>query len=226
MSKIWTIIFSIWTIIALALWFFSGDPAMVFGAVGVLISGLSAVLFWKFRKPISEKIKRWRSSPKTKFIIIGSLAAVFVEFEFWVIEIITGASVAASSNLFLDLLGTMPWYIIMAWLLYKVEIKYSYSFFEILILGGIYDLFGDGILGSVLGGAFSPFLLLLFLIIFPIFVLSYSFIVILPSYLLKDELNKIRIPKKQGFRKYIYALLPLLGLLIYGIISFILFAGG
>jgi len=221
-------LFSIWILIALAIWFFSKDPPTIFSAIGVLISGLSTLLFWNFRKPISRLVSKLRISPKKKFIIIGSLGAVWVEFEFWVLEKIFGISLAASPNLFLDLLGTMPWYIIMVWLLWHVETKYSYSLYTILIYGGIYDSFADGVLGTVLSAGGLPLETpILLLIIFPVFVLAYSFIVLPPSYLLKEEVNKMGIETRRGgWTKYLYGLLPLLGLLVYGVIIFLLFGIG
>lgn len=211
--------FYLWGLVALGLWLFSNDLVTTFSAVGVIISGLSTLLFWKFRKPLLSIYNLIPISPKIKFILIGSLCAMWLEFEFWVIEMLTGAvGVAADQNLFLDLLGTMPWYIVMVWLLYKVELKYSYSFFGILMLGGIYDFFADGILGAILGSGGVPMAtLLLMIIIFPIFIISYSFIVLPPTYFLQNDKN-IQLNQKTGWKKYLWAPLPLLGLLAYGFI--------
>ncbi|UCC91617.1 MAG: hypothetical protein JSV39_04915 [Candidatus Aenigmatarchaeota archaeon] len=220
------LLLGIWTLLSMALLIFSGPT--IFAATGILISGLSTLLFWIFRKPVSGVVSKLRTSPKKKFVLIGSLGAVWVEFEFWALEKVFGVSLAANPDLFLDLLVTMPWYIIMVFLLWKVETKYSYSLFAILIYGGIYDFFADGILGLVLRTwEMSLGNLVLLLITFPVFVLSYSFIVFPPSYLLREEISKMRTePRKGGLAKYLYGLLPLVGLLAYGIIAVLLFSMG
>lgn len=220
------LLFGIWLSVSMALLIFSGPT--IFAATGILISGFSTLLFWIFRKPVSSVASKLRISPKKKFILIGSIGAVWVEFEFWVLEKVFGVSLAANPDLFLDLLVTMPWYIIMVFLLWKVETKYSYSLFAILIYGGIYDFFADGILGIVLGTwGLSLGNLVLLLITFPVFVLSYSFIVFPPSYLLREEISKIRTEtRKGGLAKYLYGLLPLVGLLVYGTIMISLFSMG
>ena len=218
-------LFGIWLSASLTLLIFSGPT--IFAATGILISGLSTLLFWIFRKPVSSVVSGLRISPKRKFVLIGSIGAVWVEFEFWVLEKVFGVSLAASPDLFLDLLVTMPWYILMVFLLWKVETKYSYSLFAILIYGGIYDFFADGILGMVLGAwDLSLGNLVLLLMTYPAFVLSYSFIVFPPSYLLREEISKIRTETKGGMTKYLYGLLPLVGLLAYGIIAVLLFSMG
>ncbi|GBE16815.1 hypothetical protein BMS3Abin15_00639 [bacterium BMS3Abin15] len=110
----------------------------------------------------------------------------------------------------------------MIWLLYKIEMRYSYSLFAILILGGVYDFFADGVLGTVLSGNFSLVTPALLLIIFPLFFISYSFIVFPATYLLQND-RTIQLNQKTNWKKYPFALLPLLGLLVYGIILVILF---
>ncbi|NIO19891.1 MAG: hypothetical protein GTN76_03915 [Candidatus Aenigmarchaeota archaeon] len=222
------LLLGIWLLISLAFWIFSGDMRTIFAGVGVLIAGFSTLLFWIFRKPVSAVVKMIRISPKKKFVLIGSLGAVWVEFEFWVLEKVFGVSLAAHPDLFLDLLVTMPWYIIMVFLLWKVETKYSYSLFAIFIYGGIYDFFADGVLGTVMAVGFLPFeTILLILVALPLFALCYSFMVLPPTYLLREEISKMRTEtRKGGWAKYLYALLPLVGLLIYGIIAILLFSMG
>ncbi len=220
------LLLGIWTLASLSLLIFSGPT--IFAATGILISGLSTLLFWIFRKPVSAVASKIRISPKKKFVLIGGLGAVWVEFEFWALEKVFGVSLAAHPNIFLDLLVTMPWYILMVFLLWKVETKYSYSLFAILVYGGIYDFFADGILGMVLRTwEMSLGNLVLLLITFPVFILSYSFIVFPPSYLLRKEISKMRTePRKGDLVKYLYGLLPLVGLLVYGIVAILLFSMG
>ncbi len=126
--------------------------------------------------------------------------------------------VAASPNLGLDLLITMPWYVLMTFLLFKVETKYHYSYFEILLLGGIYELGADGIVGQMLEGL-TPAGILLVVLVIPEFVIVYSIIVLPPTYLLQKERDIARTGEedrrihKKGNHRYWYGLLPLLGLI-------------
>ena len=118
----------------------------------------------------------------------------------------------------------MPWYITMIALLWKVEKKQKYSYLEILLLGGIYDLFADGFVGQLFAGTLSLFVILQLFIIFPIFILTYSFILLTPSYLLEDEIKSIQneIEPDKGQNKLFLGLYPLLGLIILIIELFII----
>jgi hypothetical protein len=191
-------------------------------AVSALVCGGSTFLFWSYKKRISIKSSL---SPRVKFVLIGGLGAVWAEFVFWFFEKVFGASgVAASPVLALDLLVTMPWYIMMLFLLFKVETKYHYSYTEILLLGGLYELGADGIFGQVLEGLTLSGLFLVVMVV-PLFVIVYSIMVLPPSYLLRDEINRIRETTPQGTHKYRYALLPLLGLIPYFLMGFLVLMG-
>ncbi len=140
-------------------------------AVSVFVCGISTFFFWSYKKRIARVFSTW--SPRRKFIVIGSLGAVWAECVFWFFEKVFSASgVAASPNVVLDLLITMPWYIMMVWLLFIVETKYYYTYTEILLLGGVYELGADGFLGQVLEGVTGESLLVV--IFFPMFVIVYS----------------------------------------------------
>lgn len=216
------IAFTVWTIIALGIWLFAGDLATFFSAIGVIISGSSTIFFWNYRPITSSNLKEKKISGM-KFLLIGGLCALWVEVEFWILEKIFGVPIAASPDLILDLIGTMPWYLIMLFLLWKVESKYSYSLYTILIFGGIYDFFADGILGTILTVGGLPLETLIILIItFPVFVIAYSFILLPSSYLFKKSKNEKKF-QRENWIKYFYGFLPLVGLLIYGIIAFLLF---
>ena len=151
---------------------------------------------------------------------MGSLGAAWAECVFWFFEKWFGAvGVAASPNLVLDLVITMPWYVIMLFLLYKVETVYHYTFTEILLLGGLYELGADGLFGQVLEGLTVQNLILT-VMVFPLFVVVYSVIVLPPTYLLRKEIRSTRVNKKG--HKYWYGLLPLLGLIPFALYAFIL----
>lgn len=189
--------------------------------VSALVCGGSTFFFWNYKEPLS-RIFRITMSPRKKFVFIGSLGAVWAEFVFWFFEKVFGASgVAASPHLWLDLLITMPWYMIMLFLLFKVETRYHYSYAEILLLGGIYELGADGIFAQILeGAALTNFLLVIMVI--PLFVIVYSVIVLPPSYVLRNEIATIRMNQPEGKHKYRYGLLPLLGLIPYAVCVFFL----
>jgi hypothetical protein len=124
---------------------------------------------------------RIKMSPGRKLIVVGGLGAAFVETEYEIWQHIFGATgVAASPNLAIDLLVTMPWYLMMLAFL-GVALKHSRpTLFQLLIFGGIYELMSDGLLGGYLSGTTSATLVLLPLII-PIFTLVYSPIFALPA---------------------------------------------
>jgi len=199
-------------------------------AVSIFVCGGSTFLFWNYRKRFYELFSfSW--SPRKKFVVVGSLCAAYAEFVFWFFEKLFGAEgVAASPNLGLDLLITMPWYVLMVYLLFKVETKYYYSYFEILLLGGIYELGADGIVGQMLEGL-TPAGILAVILVIPEFVIVYSIIVLPPTYLLQNERDIARTGEddtriygeedkrihKKGNHRYWYGLLPLLGLIPFTI---------
>lgn len=188
--------------------------------VSAIVCGGSTFLFWNYKESLSV-LCRIPVSPRKKFVLIGGLGAVWAEFVFWFFEKGFGASgVAASSNLGLDLLITVPWYVLMLFLLFKVETKYHYSYAEILVLGGIYELGADGILGQLFEGLTVEGLLIVPMML-PLFVIVYSIIVLPPTYVLRKEIDAIRMDEK-GTHKYRYGLLPLLGLIPYAVYALLL----
>jgi hypothetical protein len=218
-------IFFIWflvIIILLFIWIGNGPVNDRTVGVSALICGISTFLFWNSRKKIAG---RWNLSwsPRKSFILIGGLGAVYVETVFWFFEKIFGASgVAASPHLGLDLLATMPWYLMMVYLLFSAQIRHSYSHTEILLLGGVYELGADGIFGQMLEGiTFEGLILVSFMI--PLFVMVYSFIVLPPTYILRKEIESIRVsrPEKDDHR-ILGGLRPLLGLIPYFALTIII----
>ena len=219
-----SVFFIIWLLFILNLWLFQSGFQEFLTAIAIIISGCSTLLFWLFRNKIKELVNKWNVSPKAKFILIGSLCAMYIETVFWIVEQIAGfEGLAAHPNLLIDLLITMPWYVAMITLLWKVETKRKYSYLEILILGGIYDFFADGIIGSIFSGAFSPLILILLVILYPIFFVAYSLIVLTPSFLIEDEIELMRSKSKLGRiqNKWIIGLYPILGLSILIVVFFI-----
>jgi hypothetical protein len=219
------ILFSIWVLVIIficLMWAIGENVNDRTVSISTLFSGLSTFVFWCYRKKIAPIIKRWSATPRTKFILIGSFGAVWVEFIFWLLEKIFGAvGVAASPNFILDLIATMPWYILMIVLLWRIETTYRYTFTELLLLGGVYELGADGFIGSFLEGTLSLSTIPPILFLIPLFVVVYSFMILPCSSLLKEEIDRIREEKviKRRINKYIYGILPLIGLIPYFILG-------
>jgi len=213
-------LFSLWVFLVIFFALLGEVNAKVVG-LSALACGLSTMLIWKNKGSIAIKVKKWKSSPTKKFILLGSLGALWAEFVYWFFErSLGGAGIAAHPNLLIDWLGTIPWYIIMVVLFWQVLKKYNYSAKEILVLGGIYELGADGILGSILKGNLIAGIIT-GIIGFPIFIMTYSIIVLPPAYLLGKIGNNFQ--KAKNKQRYIYALLPLLGLIPYIFILLMIF---
>ena len=74
-----------------------------------------------------------------------SPCATWAETAFWAAEKATGATgVAASPNLLLDLLVTMPWYVAMVAALWIVQRHFRYPWTTVALLGGLYEVGADG----------------------------------------------------------------------------------
>lgn len=132
------------------------------------------------------------------------------------------SGIAANPNLVLDWLITMPWYLMMTFLLWYVVTKYRFSLFELILLGGIYEFWADGILGNFAKGElFGPASLLLPLIL-PLFMTVYSPILLFPNLALRSEFSVYHVEcqsrMSSNLRRYFYAMLPLLGLIPYFIL--------
>lgn len=221
------ILFSIWLLIVILvclIWVVSGSVIYRTISISTFFSGLSTYIFWCYRKKIAFTIKRWNATPRTKFILIGSLCAVWVEFIFWLFGKIFGVLVAAHPNFVFDLIATMPWYVLMIVLLWRVETTHEYTFTGLIFLGGIYELGADGFLSSFLGGTLSLAATPLFFALIPLFVVVYSFIILPCSILLKEDIDRIREQKvmKRRINKYIYGLLPLIGLTPYFVVGILI----
>ena len=222
-------LFSIWLILIILLcifWIFSGKPNEVTVAVSTLVCGSSTVAFWIYRKDLAARVENWQMKPWKKFVLIGSAGALWVEFIFWFFEKVFGAvGVAASPNLLMDYVGTMPWYVLMLLLLWKVQNRYGYSVREMLILGGVYELGADGFFASLSSGNF-PRGFLMALIAIPLFVVVYSIIIMPATYLMRNNTKtgarSTPLGGEKNFRRYACALLPLAGLIPYLMLFFLI----
>ena len=196
-------------------------------AWSLFICAGSTVAVWTYRDVLTGWVRRWSASPRTKFILIGSLGAAFAEYVFWQMEKLYGITgVAANPNLAIDLLVTMPWYIMMIALLWKVQTRYKYNFTELFVLGGVYELGADGIVGSIMGGTFSAITLPALVALIPFFALVYAIMVIPCSAIMKEEVDAVRDARAIVLgNRHLYAMLPWLGLIPYFILAFLMIMG-
>jgi hypothetical protein len=173
----------------------------------------SALGVWK-RADVQRFWNGVHMGPSTKLLVAGGLGAAFVESEYVIWEHVLGASgAAASPNLALDLLETMPWYLLLIGFLAVALRHVRPSLFQLLLLGGVYELMSDGILGSLLGGTLASGWLFL-LVLVPIFTLVYSPMIALPALAVwKSYETAWSVAPPRGSR--LWLLFPCTAILIY-----------
>jgi hypothetical protein len=133
------------------------------------------------------------SRPLLSAAALGVFNAALIEAEFWAFERLFGASgVAASPNLLVDWLVTMPWYIGMVVLFVRGQRRSRFGAVTLLLLAGLYELAADGVIGGQLVplAMGEPVDLLaawgfLILIAFWEFVLVYSSMLLPPAWILE-----------------------------------------
>jgi len=163
-----------------------------------------------------------RKNPIKFSILLGSFNAAVIETEFWAFEKLFGATgVAASSNLLIDLLITMPWYIGIVWLFVLGYRRSRFSPEVVLMLGGLYEIGGDGIVGGqiipVVSGETINLLSswgFLLGIAFWQFILVYSSIVLPPAWVIENS-----VPHDTQQKPIRDALLPLLWVFPYSVFA-------
>jgi hypothetical protein len=191
------------------------EPEAQAVALGYFACGATVLVAWLGRGAL-----RWFGRPGTRgaglrFILLGSLGAAWVEFAFWAVEKLTGAvGVAASPDLLLDLLVTMPWYVAMVTVLWFVYRRFHYHWTTVALLGGLYEIGADGIVGHLLGGnaITVEYLVLMLCLFYGVFVVVYAPIVLVPAWAvpLGDA-----VAARPRWQRALGALLPLLALLPY-----------
>jgi hypothetical protein len=105
--------------------------------------------------------------------------------------------VAAHPNLLIDLLMTMPWYLGMVWIFARVQQEEQFPWSVVLLLGAIYELGADGIVGgmimpAIMGESPDPliFLALMGLAAFWQFIPVYSSLVLPAAWILERESDR------------------------------------
>lgn len=160
--------------------------------------------------------------PRRNAVLFGVFNAALVETVFWAWEKLWGASgVAASPDLAVDLMVTMPWYIGMVMIFARVQDRRRFSTPAVLLLGGLYELGADGFVGGMLfgGGLLNPGAWALLALVYWEFILVYASMV-LPAALIFSAAPR---PPEPEYPAWVDALAPLLWLLPYTIYLLLLF---
>jgi hypothetical protein len=186
-------------------------------SLGYFTCAATVLIIWLGRDRLQRFVRAEASAVGWRFVLLGTLGAAWVETVFWAMEKLTGAvGVAASPNLLLDLLVTMPWYMAMMAALWIVQRRFRYHWTTVALLGGLYELGADGITGHILGGGtISSEYLALLCLYYWIFIVVYAPIVLPPVWALYREGESAVGPRWQ---RMLGALLPLLPLVPYGLI--------
>jgi hypothetical protein len=108
----------------------------------------------------------------------------------------------------------MPWYLLLLVFL-GVALKHVRpSLFQMLLLGGVYELMSDGLLGSLIGETLASGWFFLPILI-PVFTLVYSPIVALPALAVRRSYEELWAQKPPRGSK-LWLLFPCAAILIYG----------
>lgn len=187
--------------------------------LSILSSGVYAFILYITRDRWMPLLAR---HPLRNACLFGIFNAVVVETIFWAYERFLGASgVAASSNLLLDLIITMPWYIGMVVIFVRAQDRRRFSIATVLLLGAVYELGADGIVGGMIfgGGLFSPGAWVLLALAFWEFIPVYASIVFVPTLLI----DKAPLKPARSYPAWVDALSPMAWLVPYTIFLLALF---
>lgn len=157
--------------------------------------------------------------------MLGIFNAAVIETIFLAFEKITGAEgIAAHPNLLIDLLITMPWYVVMVISFARVQRRQHFAPAIVLLLGAVYELGADGIVSQIVGILFGESQLLnpgywleLGLFGFWIFIPVYSSMVLAPAWLIEKSTPAPK-PAIPAWRD---ALKPLLWLIPFTVYVFV-----
>ena len=164
-------------------------------AIGYFSAVTYTLIFGLLLRKNLQKISAKFINKRLLFTIYGSIGAIFLETVVWLAQTVLNIKGAAiSPNLWIDLLMTVPFYILLCYFLSGLVMKYNFSWVTIALAGGFYEIVADGIVGNlislnVLGVLISP-------ILFPIFIIIYSPIILVPFLLLPPNPNLVKISKK------------------------------
>lgn len=193
-------------------------------ALSVAGSGLYTLALARTR---ARWLPRPGRHPLRRAVILGSANAAVIETLFLAVEKLLGAEgVAAHPNLLLDLLFTMPWYIGMVAIFARVQHRRRFSPSMVLLLGGLYEIGGDGFVGGLLSGELltpaAP--LLLFGVMWWLFIPVYSSMVLVPAWLI-EQVPPPPVPESPAWRDALRPLVWLIPFTLYVLVVMIAVSG-
>ena len=175
-------------------------------------------------------LPRLARQPLRNAVLLGAFNAAVIETTFLLLEKLFGAEgVAAHPNLLLDLLMTMPWYIVMCLSFVKIQARRRFSTATVLFLGGIYELGADGVVGPLLGvlsGDASLFTLaywLQMLLYVWAFIPVYSSLLLPPSWLIAATPPPTETPRSPAWRDALKPLLWLIPFALYLLVFMLIY---
>lgn len=156
----------------------------------ILGSGLYTLFLWFTR---SLWLPRLAGRPLRNAAFLGIFNAAVIETLFLLMQTVFGAEgIAAHPNLIIDLLLTMPWYIMMVITFTGVQNIRRFSTPTVLLLGAVYEFGADGMVSEIIGLPFGSsqifdlsYWVMMAGIIFWQFILVYSSMVLPPSWVLE-----------------------------------------
>lgn len=179
-----------WAILTLSLITISEpSPENLTLFTSILGSGLYTLFLWLTR---SLWLPHLDNRPLRNAAWLGIFNAAVIETLFLVMQHVFGAEgIAAHPNLLIDLLLTMPWYIMMVITFTRVQNVRRFSTPTVLLLGAVYEVGADGIVSEIIGMPFGgsqlfslTFWVMMAGMIFWQFILVYSSMVLPPAWVL------------------------------------------
>lgn len=217
-----------WVVVAGLLW---GEALLLLTAIDAPTSNNVAYLFsisgsGLYTLTLYALRRRWlpllTAHPLRNAALLGMVNAAYVEALFLAIQNALGAQgIAAASDLLLDWLITMPWYVGMVIIFVRVQARWRFSAAVVLLLGAIYETGADGIVAgqvipTLLGDridlleAWKTIAVLLFWQFIPV----YSSMVLPPAWVIDTQPPSAARPST---RAWVDALKPLVWLLPFTI---------
>jgi hypothetical protein len=181
------IIWALFMLVAAAL--SERTPENITYLLSIAGSGLyTLILYWT--RPFW--LPRLANHPLRNAMILGSFNAAFIEALFlWIQNSLGAHGIAAADDLWLDLILTMPWYIGMVIIFVIVQNRQRFSTATVLLLGGLYEVGADGIVGGLIlpavSGTFAnlpQWIVLMIALSFWQLILVYSSMVLPPAWVI------------------------------------------
>jgi hypothetical protein len=175
----------VFDIILLIVWLSGPDNNNKVVATAVLTVGLLSFLFYEENNVFTNWLARNNRFVFLKFMSLGLIGAIVVEFIFWFWERAFGVlGVVANHDLFINWLVTLPIYFFVLLSFWFIQKRKNYSLGRVFVIGGIYELIAEGLIGGFFKG--SILLGLVYgLIGLPIFMVVYSLMLLPPAIFLK-----------------------------------------